>query len=53
MDGTAEDGTAELSKKVDGTAESAYDTHNTTILNTGNMDGAAELETVSVINEGK
>ena len=36
-----------FSKRVDGTAES-YDTHNT-----DNMDGAAELKTVSVINEGK
>ena len=34
-------------KRVNGTAES-HDTHNT-----GNMDGAAELDTVSVIKEGK
>ena len=34
-------------KRVDGAAES-HDTHNT-----DNMDGAAELDTVSVINEGK
>ena len=47
VDFTAEDGTAELPKKVDGTAES-HDTHNT-----DNIDGAVEQDTVSVINEGK
>ena len=47
VDFTAEDGTAELPKKVDGTAES-HDTHIKTII----IDGA-ELDTASVINEGK
>ena len=47
VDCTAEDGTAELFKKVDSLAES-HDTHNT-----DNMDSAVELNTVLVVNEGK
>ena len=49
MDGTAEDGTAELSKKVDGTAES----HDPQNKNDMDAAGAAELDNVFVSNVGK
>ena len=51
-DGTAEDGMAELSEKGGRyggiTRHSPY-----SVSDTDNMDGATELDTISVINEGK